>query len=183
MNNSVVASGSGIARVIVYGGQGNDRITADPKLAISVVFFGGDGNDTLTGGAANDILVGGAGADALVSGNGMNLLIGGDGADRLKGSRLGDVLVGGATPYDSGRLSDLSKLESILSVWTNGEAYDARIGEISSAMPGGWNLNGSLTSDSSLRDSFAGANTHDWLVRTLTAQARVEHAARRPRGG
>jgi Ca2+-binding RTX toxin-like protein len=183
VNNVIVATDSGLARVIVYGGAGNDRITADPKLAIGVVFFGGDGNDTLTGGAANDILVGGNGVDTLVGGNGMNLLIGGDGADRLKGSRLGDILVGGATPYDSGRLSDLRKLQSVLGVWTSGAAYDARVTEISSAMPSGWNLNGALTIDSSLRDSFGGANTRNWIIRTLTAQARLQHAVRHPRGG
>lgn len=183
VNNVAVATDGGVSRVIVYGGAGNDRITTDPKLATAVVFFGGDGNDTLSGGAAKDILVGGNGTDTLVGETGMNLLIGGDGADRLKGSRLGDVLVGGATPYDSGRRSDLLKLESLLGVWTDGAPYAARISQISSAMPGGWNLSGALTTDSSVRDSFTTTSTRDWIVRTLAAQARVGHAARRPRGG
>jgi hypothetical protein len=100
----------------------------------------------------------------------MNLLIGGAGADRLRGGRLGDILVGGATGYDRGRLSDLLKLETILSVWTDGASFSARSAEISSAMPGGWNLNASLTSDPSAHDRLTATPGRDWSILPIAAR-------------
>jgi Ca2+-binding RTX toxin-like protein len=169
MNRAVVATESGMARVIVYGGAGNDRITADPRLNIGVIFFGGDGNDTLAGGAGNDILVGGNGNNTLAGGGGMNLLIGGSGSNTLKGSKLGDILVGGATPFDAGQLSDLDKLETILSVWTDGGTYADRTSQISSAMPAGWNLNSSLVSGTSAGLHLTSTTARDWLIKPTTS--------------
>lgn len=176
LNGAVVAIQSGVSQVIVYGGAGNDRIVADPKLTTAVTFFGGDGNDTLVGGAGNDILIGGTGNDALDGGSGMNLLVGGTGSATLKGSRLGNILVGGATPYDAGTRSDLYKLEAIVAVWAGGAPLPDRTAQISSAMPSGWNLNAGMI-DPAGKDRFPAASAHDWLIQPPVASRRV---GRRP---
>jgi Ca2+-binding RTX toxin-like protein len=179
LNGAVVATQSGVSQVIVYGGAGNDRIVADPKLTTAVTFFGGDGNDVLVGGAGNDILIGGTGNDALDGGSGMNLLVGGTGTATLKGSRLGNILVGGATPYDAGTRSNLYQLEAILAVWANGAPLADRTAEIASAMPSGWNLNAGMMIDPAGKDRFPAASAHDWLIQPMVSA--VRRVGRRPR--
>ena len=89
-------------RVSIYGGFGDDQITAgDEDDHIS----GGDGADTIVagggenrvdGGDGNDTLTGGADQDYLGGGAGNDNLNGGDGDDRLDGGTGDDTLVGGA---------------------------------------------------------------------------------------
>ena len=78
--------------VVVYGGGGNDKITAGggPLTA-----YGGAGNDKLTGGVAQDVLFGELGDDTLTGNAGNDQLDGGLGNDRLYGKDGDDTLLGG----------------------------------------------------------------------------------------
>ena len=85
-NNALVASG--LTRLIVSAGNGNDRLD-----------FGASGAGTpltLNGGIGADSLTGGAAADSLDGGTQNDSLVGGDGADTLAGGLGNDTLVGGA---------------------------------------------------------------------------------------
>ena len=82
-------------RVIVYAGDGADRVTAT-DLRIPLRIFGEGGNDQITGGAMADFLDGGNGVDRLMAGWGDDFLSGGDGNDQLQGREGNDILLGGA---------------------------------------------------------------------------------------
>ena len=77
--------GPPIARIVVYGGAGDDDISVANGVTIPAWLYGEAGNDRLRGGEGADVLVGGPGDDLLVGDNGRDLLIGGTGADRLVG--------------------------------------------------------------------------------------------------
>jgi Ca2+-binding RTX toxin-like protein len=83
-----------VSRIEVYGGAGDDDLSADRALTIPVALFGGIGDDKLRGGAGGDILVGGVGEDRLFGADGDDVLIGGLGMDRLDGGRDDDLLLG-----------------------------------------------------------------------------------------
>ncbi|MBC8105108.1 MAG: hypothetical protein H7Z14_00840 [Anaerolineae bacterium] len=51
--------------IIVYAGDGNDRVDVDPSFPLDISIFGGSGKDTLRGGAGNDTLIGGGSSDSL----------------------------------------------------------------------------------------------------------------------
>jgi Ca2+-binding RTX toxin-like protein len=91
--------GSGVKRVTVDGGTGNDVIDGSTQTAGGVVLslLGGDGDDVLKGGSGNDTLDGGAGNDSLDGGKGLDTLLGGDGNDVLTGGqdKVIDTLTGG----------------------------------------------------------------------------------------
>jgi hypothetical protein len=93
---------SGVARIVVNGNDGDDRLDA-AAISIPVTLNGGNGNDTLIGGAANDLLSGGngndnldggAGDDTLLGGANDDVLTGGVGVDSLKGEDGNDTLNG-----------------------------------------------------------------------------------------
>jgi uncharacterized repeat protein (TIGR01451 family) len=83
-------------RIVVFGENGNDKISVAPSLGIAAVLFGGDGNDSLTGGSAADELDGGSGNDTLNGGGGNDILCGGDGNDTVSGGAGNDELGGDA---------------------------------------------------------------------------------------
>jgi uncharacterized delta-60 repeat protein len=60
---------AGINKIVARGFGGNDTITVSNAFAIPVVLYGGDGNDKLQGGSGHDSLFGEAGNDILI-GNG-----------------------------------------------------------------------------------------------------------------
>jgi Ca2+-binding RTX toxin-like protein len=68
----------GFDEVIIFGGAGDDRLSAGPK------------EQDLTGGAGRDVVLGGGGGDFVSGGPGADLLFGG----------LGDDFVGGTTSED-----------------------------------------------------------------------------------
>lgn len=78
----------------IEGLAGHDTITIDPAVTIPVVIYGGDGNDTITAGSGNSSLYGGTGDDRLVGRGGNNLIEGGEGADTLVGGDGADTLYG-----------------------------------------------------------------------------------------
>ena len=86
----------------VYGGAGSDVIvTEGPARGLFFgqgggdILFGCAGNDRLFGGTGNDQLYGEEGNDLLAGGGGDDRLTGGLGSDRLKGGKGADVLNGG----------------------------------------------------------------------------------------
>lgn len=115
-------SRSGINRIVVNAGDGNDRIAVNnlPSTLLngesgndilSVGFaegrnilnggadddrlFAGSFGDSLRGGAGNDLLVGSRFTDFLRGGTGNDDLRGGDGNDELRGDAGNDRLDGG----------------------------------------------------------------------------------------
>lgn len=65
---------------LIYGGAGNDTITAGEG---NDTVYGGDGNDRIFDGAGNDTVFGGAGNDRYLTGAGDDTFYGGDGSDRV----------------------------------------------------------------------------------------------------
>lgn len=90
-------AGTGVKRVVIDGGDGNDVL--DGRAAdVPLYMFGGAGDDTLIGGRKDDVLIGGDGNDKLSGGRGTDVLDGGAGNDVLDdGVKDGeqDVLIGG----------------------------------------------------------------------------------------
>ena len=85
---------SGGPRVVVFGGDGNDRIFAtDARRPVEI--FGEAGHDQITGGSSHDILDGGSGWDRITGGAGNDLIFGRDGNHFLYGGEGDDVIVGG----------------------------------------------------------------------------------------
>jgi len=85
----VDASDFQLARVVLRGGGGSDRLIGTSR---SDVLEGNDGNDTLTGGVGNDQLSGGAGNDRIFGNGGRDTLSGGSGDDSLDGGQGVSVL-------------------------------------------------------------------------------------------
>jgi autotransporter-associated beta strand protein len=108
-------------RIFIALGKGGDSVNLTGVIYDAIV-FGGDGNDRITGGLGNDILVGGAGNDLISGGPGNDIILGGDGSDVLSDSGPNltstpdsDLIVGGMT----GGLEDLDVLRDIYRTWTN----------------------------------------------------------------
>ena len=70
---------SGLSRIVVYGLEGDDRITFGAGINKRAYLDGGSGNDYLQGGDAADMILGGLGSDTLLGGAGNDVLIGGAG--------------------------------------------------------------------------------------------------------
>lgn len=176
INRVTVATDSGLDRVIIYGGAGSNTLTVNPRIGTGVIFFGGAGRNVATGGSGNDILVGGSGPNVLVGGRGMNLLIGGPGRASLAGNIAGNVLVGGATQYDGGALSDILSLETLLSTWTSGAPYADRAAALAAAdAPTGATL-GSSAVALNATDHPIGRKNHDLVLAAVVTKP--VHAAR-----
>lgn len=81
-----------ISSVHVYGKGGNDVISIDKAITVSVTARGGDGSDTITGGGGDDFLFGGNGVDYLRGEGGNDYLDGGPGFyDYLWGGKGADT--------------------------------------------------------------------------------------------
>jgi Ca2+-binding RTX toxin-like protein len=84
---------TGIDRVALFGGPGNNRLDA-AAFGGPAVLLGRGGNDTLIGGDSADDLAGDAGDDSLVGNGGADDLFGGIGDDTLLGGDGDDDLHG-----------------------------------------------------------------------------------------
>lgn len=100
--------------VVTLGTAGDDVIAAVDPTRINNI-YGGQGNDTITAGTASDVLFGGdrlfggEGDDKLNGGVGYDVLFGGVGNDRMDGGANGDAYYGGAGDdliIDTGDTSD-----------------------------------------------------------------------------
>ena len=153
-----------ISRINVFGGDGDDTISADKALTIPVYFNGGNGNDKLTGGAAADMLLGGEGKDLIDGGLGNDLVFGGAGSDRLRGSGGQDILVAARTVFDN----DWEKLDAISKVWANGSSeYSAKIAQLSNGITVGeleLQLNASSIIADEGRNTLDGGGDADWWI-------------------
>jgi Ca2+-binding RTX toxin-like protein len=92
------ATVANVAKVVVFGAGGNDRIAIDeangPMPAADI--YGGSGDDELFGGSGSDRLYGQSGNDTLFGESGDDLLYGGDGNDTLTGGVGTDQSFGGS---------------------------------------------------------------------------------------
>ncbi len=90
-NDTITASGS--EHTVVYGGRGADLIASNGPAAGE--FYGQGGNDVLWGCRGNDRFYGGDGKDNIFGSDGSDSLYGNKGRDRLKGGSGSDLLKGG----------------------------------------------------------------------------------------
>ncbi len=77
---------------MLYGGDGNDTITAGNNVDY---IDGGDGDDAIDAGADDDEVYGGAGNDVIAGGKGDDIIDGGAGNDTIDGGEGNDTLSGG----------------------------------------------------------------------------------------
>jgi hypothetical protein len=82
MSSSV--STTGITRVVINGGDGNDTIITT-SVTIDETIIDGPGNNTIYGGSGNDLINGGTGRSTIVGGAGNDYLIGGANASVFGG--------------------------------------------------------------------------------------------------
>src|SRR5207247_8000755 len=88
---------SGVHKIIVDGGAGNDTIDlSGVSSSIDVTVHGGAGNDHIIGGDGNDTIFGDTGDDTLEGGKGNDTISGGDGDDVIMGGMGDDTLMGDA---------------------------------------------------------------------------------------
>ena len=90
---------TGVHKIVVNGGQGNDVIDLSGVAAadgVTVEAHGGAGNDTITGGDGDDKLFGDDGNDTIHGGDGVDVIHGGTGDDHLFGDAGADELRGDA---------------------------------------------------------------------------------------
>jgi Ca2+-binding RTX toxin-like protein len=119
---------------IVYGGDGNDRLTGG--LGVDGLngeggkdtIVGGDGGDTIDAGQGDDTLTGGQGNDTMFPGNGNDTVSGGPGPDALEMASIPDGAdtVSGGTGQDT---ADYSTRASSVTVTLDDVADDVAPGE------------------------------------------------------
>src|SRR5262249_25985005 len=87
--------GAKVKRIVVDGGDGDDRIDADDSIRVRMTVNGGMGDDWITGGHRADVINGGAGNDFLDGGRGDDLVNGDDDQDELIVTSGRDLVHGG----------------------------------------------------------------------------------------
>jgi hypothetical protein len=147
-------------RIIVYGGAGDDVITVAGSVTTPAILFGGDGNNTITAGNGPTVEVGGAGNDTLTGGNKNDILIGGGGTDTLNVNPGNNIAIAGTTLYDT----NLVALGAIMNVWqgvttANFAATVATLGSSSFAYP----LNTTTVKDDGVGNSILAGPGLDWI--------------------
>jgi Ca2+-binding RTX toxin-like protein len=147
-------------RIVVDGLAGNDTITVASTITVSAWLYGGAGNDTITAGGGPSYLFGGDGDDTLTGGSGRSILIGGAGKDALTSGDGEAVLIGGTTNYDA----DKTTLAAILGKWNDTSDYAARAASLVN-----YYLNASTVKDDSAIDTLIGSTTasHDLFFQKL----------------
>jgi Ca2+-binding RTX toxin-like protein len=113
-------------RVVVFGGDGNDRINVLAGVTVPAWAYGGLGDDDLFAGGAAAVLLGGDGADSLVGRAARDILIGGAGGDSLGGRGGDDLLIDGTTAFDT----DEASLAAIQCEWLSANDYPTRVANV-----------------------------------------------------
>ncbi|HTH07251.1 MAG TPA: ExeM/NucH family extracellular endonuclease, partial [Ilumatobacteraceae bacterium] len=142
-------------RVIVLGQGGNDNVLIDSRLLTTALVYGGEGDDVLSATSNRDnVLVGGDGADTLVGGQGRDLVIGGAGTDSIGGGKGDDVVIGGRTQFDAPVPASQQGLASVLNTWSGGGSYASRVTATAAALG---------TVVDTQNDSLGGGDGTDWF--------------------
>jgi VCBS repeat-containing protein len=149
------------SRLIIYGLEGNDRITVQSTVKLPALLFGGDGDDDLQAGGGPTALVGGDGNDHLQGGPGRDVLIGGRGSDHLTAGGGDDILIAGYTAYDS----NARALCAVLDSWNGPGSYAARVSGL------GTLLSTATVHDDGDEDHLAGNGETDWFFAALSGTA------------
>jgi uncharacterized repeat protein (TIGR01451 family) len=135
LNGQVVAQGTPTGRIVVYGhGGAKTTMTVLATTTVPVWEYGGAGTNNLYGGNGNDVLVGGSFKNSLSAGGGFNMEIADTGTSTLTGGTGQDIMVGGVTTWDSPSLANQAALAKIMSQWTNGQSYAARVSQVASLL-------------------------------------------------
>lgn len=85
---------TGIERIVVIGGVGNNTLNATAS-SLPVVLIGGKGNDNLIGSSQVDVLTGGNRNDATVAGGDGTDTLGGEAGDDIYEADANDTLIAG----------------------------------------------------------------------------------------
>jgi subtilisin-like proprotein convertase family protein len=134
--------------IVVFGQDGNDKITIASGITRPVYAFGGYGNDSIFAGGGPSVLEGEAGDDSLVGGTNRDILIGGDGTDMLNGGGGDDIVM----PGDFINNYSFSVLNGLQKEWTRTDAtYAQRVTHIEN----GGGLNGQLLNKNTCFSSIA----------------------------
>lgn len=172
-------------RILVFGLDGNDRITVGTTVKKQTQLDGGVGDDSIIGGGGADVITGGAGNNTLNGGAGVNTLVeSGDFAMTLKSgatSVLNGSLIGGTindvlfknsfqrarlTLGPSGGTLDAAFFRGSATL-VGGDGDDVLIGGKGSDILSGNDGNDSLTGGAG-NDTFAGGNANDVIIETTT---------------
>lgn len=94
MNNKVSPNLDATSRILVYGGDGHDKITLPASISISAIVDGGKGNDSIWGGNGADVLRGGDGNDVIYARGGSDIVYGGKGNDTIIGDAKSHLMFG-----------------------------------------------------------------------------------------
>ncbi|HEY1067324.1 MAG TPA: hypothetical protein VGE52_14480, partial [Pirellulales bacterium] len=148
-------------RVVVYGFDGDDKVSVQSYARVDTMQFGGDGNDRLYGGRQADVLIGGAGKDVLKAGRGRDVVIGGTGVDKIYGSYDDDIVTGNATTFDADALA----LGELIRDWNAvgvGNSHAERVARLrtSETHP----LTAATVINDGSRDSVQGNYGLDWFI-------------------
>jgi hypothetical protein len=154
-----------LSGIIVYGGSGNDTVTAD--VSVPVFFLAGSGNNVAHIVNGPSVLVGGAGQNTLQAGVSRSILIAGSGPAHLAAGQSETILVGGTTDYDG----NVAALEAIMAEWSRvDEDYQTRVNHLVGPGAGGsaggrngsYFLNASTAHASSAADTLVGGPALAW---------------------
>ena len=178
VNKGTFTSPSGI---VVYGQDGNDKITLASNVKLDSLLDGGNGADTINGGGSNSVMLGGSGNDTLTgfgalvggadndilkSSGGRSLMIGGAGADNLTSQFGNDILIGGTTNHDA----DPFALASLRAEWNLNTPVATRIAHLAGLAGGGLNGTYLLVSDA----VRAGTVHNDFAVDKLSNNSSLD---------
>jgi ELWxxDGT repeat protein len=157
---SLALDASGVDRIVVLLGAGNDQATIAGNVATPALLNGGDGNDQLSAGGGSAILLGGFGDDILIGGTARDLMLGGLDADRLNGTAGDDIFVDGTSDHDG----NTDALWALLAEWKREDrSYAERVANLRN----GGGLNGAVRLSSETVD-------HDDSVDVLTGSSGMD---------
>lgn len=116
-------SASSVSKIVMKGGQKDDKMNVQDDVRKPAVFYGNGGNDSINGNHGPDTMYGGSGNDTLKGVAGDDRIYGEDGNDNVDGDGGYDVLDGGAgwdTADDGEKTVSIEAGEGI----TTGGGYD-----------------------------------------------------------
>jgi hypothetical protein len=164
LNGAVLGTFSFTGNLFVFGQDGNDTIDVDREIDRNSFLYGGAGNDVISAGNGTAVAIGGDGSDVISTGNGRDILIGGNGADFLEGGNDDDILIGGFTSYDPFTTANAIALAKLRNQWLRTDlSYTARVNLLrgSALVTSGAGQN---VFDDGATDHLIGGNGSDWFL-------------------